>query len=181
MPSMAAPSAFLVFLLSLCAIRVHGLPQAPEGDPITAVQGLVERVLGKGAVTKFEFEVIAADHDSSGRDVFEIDFNGTKPVLRGNTGVAIASGLNHYLKYWCNCSVTWGRNGTGDQVRLPSPLPLPKGTVRIVSPVKYRYWLAHGSIDIEFFTPPSPVGTIRMCVLYPTPWYGGTLNAGRER
>ena len=130
-------AALLVFLL--CAITAHGLPKAPEGDPVTAVQGLVERVLGKEAVTKFEFQVIAADY-ASGRDVFEVDFNGTKPVLRGNTGVAIASGLNHYLKYWCNCSVTWGRNGTGDQVRLPSPLPLPTDTVRIVSPVKYRYY-----------------------------------------
>ena len=135
--TMSATVAFLVGLL--CALEAHGLPRAPEGDPIGAVQGLVERVLGgKDVVSKFEFEIIPAD-DLRGMDVFELDHKGAMIVVRGNTGVSLSSGLNHYLKYWCNCTVTWGRDGTGDQLNLPSPLPLPADTVRVVSPVKYRY------------------------------------------
>ena len=131
---MSATVPFLVGLL--CALGAHGLPRAPEGDPIGAVQGLVERVLGKDIVSKFEFEIIPADDLM---DVFELDHKGAMIVVRGNTGVSLASGLNHYLKYWCNCTVTWGRDGTGDQLNLPSPLPLPADTVRVVSPVTYRY------------------------------------------
>ena len=107
-----------------------------KGDPVTAVQGLVSRVLGKQYVTGFMYEVI--DPTSDGRDVFELDVSSNnKPVLRGSSGVAMSSALNHYLKYLCNCSVTWGRDGTGDQLKLPSSLPLPKH-IRVESPVLYR-------------------------------------------
>jgi hypothetical protein len=36
--------------------------------------------------------------------------------VRGSSGVALASGLYWYLKYYCNASVTWGENGTGDNL-----------------------------------------------------------------
>ena len=116
--------------------NIYGFPQRPVGDPIPAIQGLVERVLGEQYVDKFQYEVIP---ESNGYDVFEIDVNsGMKPVLRGNNGISLASALNAYLKYWCNCSISWGRAGTGDQLRLPKNLPLPMKMERIVSPVKYR-------------------------------------------
>ena len=110
----------------------------PLGDPITAIEGLVTRILGKEYVAMFEFEVIS---DAGGYDVFEIDADtqAEKPILRGNNGVSLASALNFYLKYSCNCSISWGRDGTGDQLRLPQPLPLPGNPLRVVSPVKYRY------------------------------------------
>ena len=112
----------------------------PVGDPITAIEGLVSRILGKEYVTRFVFEVINPD-PVSGNDVFEIDANTTskKPVLRGNNGVALASAFNFYLKYNCMCSISWGRDGTGDQLNVPQPLPLPTSVKRMVSPVKYRY------------------------------------------
>ena len=115
-----------------------GFPESPVGDPIPAVQGLVGRLLGNEYVDKFQYEVIAND---KGYDVFEVDSSPStgKPILRGNTGVSLASALNYYLKYYCNCSVSWGRNGTGDQLKLPEPLILPKSQTRYVSPVKYRY------------------------------------------
>lgn len=43
--------------------------------------------------------------------------------MRGTSGVALASGVYWYLKYFCNTSVTWGENGSGDNlVRLRSHL-----------------------------------------------------------
>ena len=108
------------------------------GDPIPAIQGLVSRILGESYVDKFDYEIISS---SAGKDVFEIDANllYKKPVLRGNNGVSLASALNFYLKYWCNCSISWGRDGTGDQLNLPFPPPLPKNLKRMVSPNKYRW------------------------------------------
>ena len=41
--------------------------------------------------------------------------------VRGSSGVALASGLYWYLKYYCNASVTWGENGTGDNLARNHP------------------------------------------------------------
>lgn len=55
-------------------------------------------------------------------------------------GVALAAGLNWYLKYSCGAEVSWGRDGTGDQLALPAQLPAVQGgTVHIDSPVQWRY------------------------------------------
>ena len=110
----------------------------PFGEPISAIQGLVSRNLGSQYVDSFEYEVIS---DQAGSDVFELDSDNqqNKPVLRGNNGVSLASALNFYLKYSCNCSISWGRDRTGNQLNLPRPLPLPNTKLRMVSPVKYRY------------------------------------------
>ena len=116
-------------------------PAYSRGDPISAVQGLVYRLLGKDYVNRFQYQVIPQDQ---GRDVFEVDtsvVNGKPyPVLRGNNGVSIASALNHYLKYQCYCSVTWGNDGSGDQLHLPEPLPTGFSKIRHVM-VKYRYYM----------------------------------------
>ena len=127
-----------VLLILLFFAACNGL-KMPVGTPISSIEGLVSRILGKEYVSQFEYEVIPPD-PASGHDVFVIDVNPTlrKPVLRGNNGVALASALNFYLKYNCNCSISWGRDGTGDQLNLPQPLPLPSTTTNMVSPVKYR-------------------------------------------
>ena len=133
---MAKMRTLLVFL---ALVAVSSALKMPIGDPVTAIEGLVSRILGEKYVAEFVYEVIRPDSES-GHDIFEIDANATtkKPVLRGNNGVAFASALNFYLKYNCNCSISWGRDGTGDQLNLPQPLPLPTSVKRMVSPVKYR-------------------------------------------
>ena len=131
----------LVVVVFLLLGTAAALPPMPKGDPIPAIQGLVSRVLGSNLVNQFTYEVIPADE--KGNDVFEIDadLKGNKPVLRGNNGVALSSAFNYYLKYFCNCSISWGRNGTGDQLKLPSSLPLPKDKTRVVFPNRYRWML----------------------------------------
>ena len=127
----------LCFCLVLLVSSTTAFPPMPKGDPIPAIQGLISRILGPSYVDKFIYEVISDQNDF---DVFEVDgdLQDNKPILRGNNGVALASAFNYYLKYFCNCSISWGRNGTGDQLRLPSPLPLPQEEIRMVFPNKYR-------------------------------------------
>ena len=120
------------------APTVTGFPKAPVGNPVTAIEGVVTRILGRQYASSFQYEVIPQE---DGYDVLEIDASSDipkKPVLRGNNGVSLASALNVYLKYMCNCSISWGRNRTGDQLNLPDQLPIPSKKTRIVSPVKYR-------------------------------------------
>ena len=110
-------------------------------DPVRVVQGLIRRLLGEEYILRFHYEVIEIDR---GHDVFEIDtimrFGIVLPVLRGNNGVAFASALNYYLKYYCYCSVSWGDNGSGDQLQLPEPLPTDFSRARHVM-TKYRYYI----------------------------------------
>ena len=124
-------------ILTVCALFSSVHPSStPFGDPLPAIEGLVTRILGESYVGKFEYQVIP---DEEGKDVFEVDTDqqAKKPVLRGNNGVSLASALNFYLKYSCNCAISWGRDRTGDQLNLPQPLPLP-AKQRVTSPVKYR-------------------------------------------
>ena len=125
---------FVFFLLGSAV----AFPPMPEGDPTRAIEGLVARILGPSYVDRFVFKVIQPDEH--GFDVFELsaDLQQNKPILSGNNGVALASAFNYYLKYYCNCSISWGRNGTGDQLRMPGTLPLPKEQTRIVFPNRYR-------------------------------------------
>jgi alpha-N-acetylglucosaminidase len=118
-----------------CAVVVVLLLCRPTacagGSPEKAARDLLQRLLPE-RISEFILEAIPAD---SGHDVFELETAGGKIVIRGSSGVAIASGLNWYLKYYGKCHVSW----CGDQLKLPRPLPAVPQKVRRVSPFRYRY------------------------------------------
>lgn len=123
-PYAVSPSA--VILLFLCAARV-----APA-DPVDAASALARRILNERA-DDFVFEPIAHEADL---DAFEVESREGKVILRGSTGVAMASALNYYLKEYANveASVFWGEHAA-----LPEPLPHVPEKVRVVSPFRHRY------------------------------------------
>ena len=136
-PSLA-PCTLRVFAVSL--VVMCGLmtarpvnADAPGEGPEKAAQGLVRRLVGDRS-GQFVFETIPQD---AGRDVFELESRDGKIVVRGSTGVALASGWNWYLKHYAHCEVSlWGNN-----LALPDPLPVVSEKVRHTSPSKYRYYL----------------------------------------
>ncbi|SDK66821.1 alpha-N-acetylglucosaminidase [Pedobacter sp. ok626] len=73
----------------------------------------------------------------NGTDVFEIESKGTKIILRGSSGVAIASALYHYLTEYGHCQITWN----GSNLNLPTKLPLLQKKIRKNTPYEYRYYL----------------------------------------
>jgi alpha-N-acetylglucosaminidase len=79
----------------------------------------------------------AVEEIHGSRDTFEIESRGSRVVLRGNNGVAVASALYEYLQTICHCQVTW--NGTN--LRLPAILPPVPHAIRKSSPFVYRYYL----------------------------------------
>jgi alpha-N-acetylglucosaminidase len=115
----------LVLLLLSCCVSL--------GAAHEAARSLVRRLLPLHA-DQFVFETIGADNN---RDVFELESRGGKTVIRGNNGVAMAMGLNWYLKHHCHCHVSW----YGDQLNLPQPLPPVGPKVRRASWAKHRYFL----------------------------------------
>ena len=62
--------------------------------------------------------------------VFEVESRGGRIVVRGSTGVAMASGLNLYLKTVCRRLVSV----SGDQLTVPMPLPPVREKVRVRTP-----------------------------------------------
>ena len=96
----------LLLLLALCLM----LP-AVAANP---VQSLLERI-DKGASKKFVIQKQKSDVD-----FFELDQQGSKVVVRGNTWVNISTGINWYLKYYCGIQLTW------NQMHASLPAELPK-------------------------------------------------------
>lgn len=132
---LALLGAAAAFSLLPSAVVAEG-QEAVTDEPVmlNAVKGLISRIIPASA-SSFSVEIIALD---DGRDVFEIESKGAGIVLRGNNGVAIASALNHYLKYCCYQEMTWW-----DKVisPLPRPLPVVPQRVRRVCPFQYRVYL----------------------------------------
>lgn len=101
-----------------------------QSEPSKAVQGIVERWFPEH---QGDFVFVQIPRDTGG-DVFEIESRNGKIFIRGNDGVAMASGLNWYLKYYCDVNLTY----FASQTKLPQVLP-PAPKIRQVSPYKYRY------------------------------------------
>lgn len=78
------------------------------------IKDLLERI-EPGASGRFIVQL----EKNEGKDFFELDQKGDKVVIRGNTYVNIATGLNWYLKYYAGIHLSWNNM----QAHLPASLP----------------------------------------------------------
>ena len=74
----------------------------------------------------------------STQEAFELESVQNTIVIRGNTSSAITMGLNHYLKYYCNTSVSWFAD---DPVEVPHSLPVLPRKVFQEARVNQRFFL----------------------------------------
>jgi len=127
--------------LSIPTIAAADMPVAPDAYKapaitpelqIEAARGIIERTTPTLAKV-FVLETIPKE---DGLDVFEIDGKGANVVLRGSSGVALASAYNWYLKHYLNCHLSW----CGDQLALPDFFPIPKKVFRRKCPHEYRVY-----------------------------------------
>lgn len=114
-------SLFIIFI-STCFVT--------KANPIN---NLLERI-DKGASNKFKIELITSNSDL---DFFELDQYKDKVVVRGNSYVNIATGVNWYLKYHANIHLSWN----GMSAALPAKLPTVKQKERYETSQKTRYYL----------------------------------------
>jgi len=101
---------------------------------IEAVRQLTGRVVGTKFVNAFRFEPLDVPAE---RDTFLIAQENGHIVVRGNSGPALASGLNCYLKEHAKAHFSWNASQPGNLERLPS-LSAP---VRRESWARWRYFL----------------------------------------
>ena len=91
-------------LATLVLVLLVALP-ARGVSPKEAASKLVERLF-PGRSQQFVFQTIPPQ---AGQDVFELESRDGKVVIRGNSALSMAVGLNWYLKYYVHCNVSHQR------------------------------------------------------------------------
>ena len=128
---------FLTLMLAVVALfsTQTATAQAPVATPQEAITGLLNRIGGNGAADKFEI-VIDASLAQDGKDVFVIAPGNSKPCIKGNTQLSVATGINWYLNHHAHINLTWN-NLTTDLVN--TTLPVPTQEEKHVCNTTYRY------------------------------------------
>ncbi len=121
-----------VFLAVPVVVLLAVFP-ARGASPEEAAGKLLERLL-PGRSQQFAFQTIP---QQGGHDVFELESRDGKVVVRGNSALSMAFGLNWYLKHYGHCNVSIN----GSQLNLPSRLPPVEKRFRLASWARSRYLL----------------------------------------
>ena len=101
-------------------------------DSVKAAENLIERIL-----PEHYNSFIVKISENIEKDFFELRNYDNKIQIEGSNPVTVASGLYWYLRYFCNCHISW----SGDQLNLPEQLPLPEEAVKQEANFGYRYYL----------------------------------------
>ena len=128
-------TSFCLSFFSGC-VNSSTLPESQNimlHESIKHMDSMAKRIFADRA-SSFVFEVIPS---SKGEDVFEIESRQKKIVIRGNNGIAMARGLNWYLKYYCDLNFSW----ENAKVVLPDELPQVFPKLQRICWAENRYFL----------------------------------------
>ena len=117
--------------ICLVFIFLYAISLTSSANPI---EELVKRI-AKPYSKNIKFEQSPAN---SGKDFFELESREGKLIIKGNSYNSMAYGLNHYLKYYCNTSVSWYKD---DVIDLPKTMPMLSAKVNQEARVKNRFFL----------------------------------------
>ena len=133
MKSLKQTKTLLAAIGLILSLFLSGCSTTPK-DSLNrkATYALIKRVVPTHA-DKFEIEYIPQEE---GKDVFELEQDGEKIILRGNNGISVASALNYYLKNYAHCDYSWN----GSNMQIPAPMPKVDSKVRLITPHKYRHY-----------------------------------------
>jgi alpha-N-acetylglucosaminidase len=123
-------TAFTVALAG--AFAAEAAAQTARHVDLAAASALVARVVPQNAAGF----AVAAIPDSAGHDVFQVESRGDTVILRGSSGVAIASALNWYLEHVAGANASLPLK----PIALPTPLPRVPAKVRRTTPYRVRYF-----------------------------------------
>lgn len=105
-----------------------------QEDTLCEVRELIADTVGEARADWFLLR-LAENDQKPGQDYFTLANQNDKIVITGRTGVCLAVGFHHYLKYFCNAHVSQ----MSAQVNLPGdPVPVGEG-VRRETPFSVRY------------------------------------------
>ena len=119
-------STVLFLILSLTAYS------KPTTADEKAAMDLAERIVPE-YVSNLKFIQTESDID-----VFEFHTEDGKLVIKGNNANSMAMGLNHYLKNFCDVTVSWH---VFDPIEYPSTMPTVEVPVRVEARTQVRFFL----------------------------------------
>lgn len=106
-----------------------------ESDAIDEVYGIIERTVGEAYKEWFNFEIGDNPIEGHQYDFFQLTDKNDKICIKGNNGISLAVGLNHYLKYYCKVNISQ----VGDQNQMPKKIIKLNRTVFKETKAKVRY------------------------------------------
>lgn len=122
-------------ILNVLFVMMLALGACTSNKPDNSPMGrMVQRLFPQHAAS-FKFIV---EPDSTGVDHFAIESVDGKIVITGNNNNSLAVGLNHYLKNFCNASVSWY---AADSVIMPEVLPAVSNKIEGSAKVDNRFFL----------------------------------------
>lgn len=107
------------------------------------LEGIVTRTVGAQYTDWFEFVQVEKDTEN---DFYRISDHDGKIRIEGTSGVAIASGLNYYYKYYCNVNITEVAN----QTKMPDQIVPVNTVIEKESPYKVRYAFNYCTLSYSF-------------------------------
>ncbi len=112
-------------------------------EAVAPVKALVDRIGGAGTAGKFSF-VLDPAISTDGNEVFVLDSEDGKILIKGSTLSAITAGLGWYLNHHAHINIAWNslnEKGAGEAYADLSDLPLPSTEETHTCDAKYRYYL----------------------------------------
>lgn len=102
------------------------------------ISDFLNRIGGENAAEKFVF-VIDESLSENGKDVFVITSKDDKPCIKGNSTLAVTTGINWYLNHYAHINLSWNQLIIDDLANRE--LPLPSKEEHHVCDADYRYYL----------------------------------------
>lgn len=130
--ALAALALFSPLVTSL-AQEVPATSGARENDAARAASGVIARVFGAEAASRFTFASLPGKN--SGDDTFEYEAKAGRVSVRGTSPVAMTRGAYEYLKDHGLGETSWSATRIDTATRWPDCAP-----VRRTSPVRFRYY-----------------------------------------
>ena len=120
---------YLMFLLLWwMTLSLYGA----KNQPCQMMEDMVTRLMPDHA-REFSFELVSGDDEN-----FSVRSDGGRIIVSGNSCIAMAVGLNHYLKNYCLTEVSWKSQNA---VVLPRELPALDHVLHGKAKVKQRFFL----------------------------------------
>ena len=123
---LSALAVLSLFVLAACG-PYHGMTP----DEIAATE------LARRIVPDYADDILFMQTEDTS-DVFELVPGHAKLCIKGNNANSMAVGLNHYLRNFCDVTVSWYAT---DRVQCPEVMPLPEEVVRVQSRTPNRFFL----------------------------------------
>lgn len=120
-----------MYMNKLAAAVIAAIACIPVMNANHPVEALLERI-DPGASSK-----ILVEQTDTPTEYFEITSRDGKPLIKGNSPVNIAAGLNWYLKYYPHIHLSWNQMSA----ELPDSLPVPGEAERHETYAAQRYYL----------------------------------------